>query len=43
MATDEPTATPLHPLKDTKDTDDEGHFVSFVALSGGEDAVTGLR
>jgi hypothetical protein len=24
-------------LKDTKDTDNEGHFVSFVALSGGED------
>jgi hypothetical protein len=31
------------PLKDTRDTDNEGHFVSFVALSGGEDGVTGLR
>jgi hypothetical protein len=31
------------PLKDTKDTDNEGDFVSFVALSGGEGEVTGLR
>jgi hypothetical protein len=25
------------PLKDTKDTGNEGHFVSFVALPGDED------
>jgi hypothetical protein len=31
------------PLKDTKDTDTEIHFVSFVALSGGEGRVTGLK
>lgn len=38
----QPRPKSIH-LKDTKDTDDEGHFVSFVALSGGEDGVTELR